>query len=334
VFQTLPLAAIKMSALRPSDIAAFRDAETRRGLKGPSVRKGLELMCRVFNTASREWNIYLPMNPASATVVKRPKAREEDARNRTLVPTHMVSSAEEVGRRLARVSGKARLMRYEAKLALLHRQGVRLCFHPEVAELMDKPMSEFCALARAARYPHWFVPVETGSDPAPLVVPGRKARNRGAACRIWAILSFGVETAMRRGEMSKLRWAHVHLKEGYLNLPASITKNRCSRIVPLSLRARRILLTQPRTGELVFDTTVESIEAAHQHVMARIGAHDLRFHDLRHESTTRLVQETNLSPLQVGQITGHKDPRMLARYYNPSPEQIVQIVQIYRTSRR
>lgn len=330
-FQRLDFAALKASALQPAHIAAFRDTELKRGLKPASVVKNLELIARVFNTAHREWGVRLPTNPASAREVKRPKSGEDAERNRTLDLIHLMSSAEEVGRRVAKVSGKKRLKVYEAKLASWHRQGIRLVFHPEIVQLMEMPVSEFCALMRAARYPHWFRPVPAIEGQPPLTLSGTKARARGAACRIWAVESFGIETAMRRGEMAKLEWSHVHLDKGYVHLPATITKNKRSRFVPLTLRALRILRTQPRTGPLVFSATVESIEAAHHFVIARSGVHDLRFHDLRHEATTKMVQGRNLSPLLIGQITGHRDPRMLARYYNPTPEQIVKT---FHASRR
>jgi integrase len=47
---------------------------------------------------------------------------------------------------------------------------------------------------------------------------------------------------------------------------------------------------------------------------------DLRFHDLRHEATTRLA---SIFPMhELAKITGHKDPRMLMRYYHPRAEDL------------
>ncbi len=47
---------------------------------------------------------------------------------------------------------------------------------------------------------------------------------------------------------------------------------------------------------------------------------DLRFHDLRHEATTRLA---SIFPMhELTKITGHKDPRMLMRYYHPRAEDL------------
>jgi integrase len=42
----------------------------------------------------------------------------------------------------------------------------------------------------------------------------------------------------------------------------------------------------------------------------------LRFHDLRHEATSRLYERTTLTDLQIAKITGHKTISMLARYAN------------------
>jgi len=44
----------------------------------------------------------------------------------------------------------------------------------------------------------------------------------------------------------------------------------------------------------------------------------LRFHDLRHEATSRLF-EKGLNPVEVATITGHKNPRMLMRPNRSSP---------------
>jgi integrase len=48
---------------------------------------------------------------------------------------------------------------------------------------------------------------------------------------------------------------------------------------------------------------------------------DLRFHDLRHEATSRLF-ERNLNPLEVAAITGHKTLQMLKRYTHFAAEEL------------
>lgn len=47
---------------------------------------------------------------------------------------------------------------------------------------------------------------------------------------------------------------------------------------------------------------------------------DLTFHDLRHEATSRLAEKLEMHELM--KVTGHKDTRMLARYYHPRAEDL------------
>ncbi len=62
----------------------------------------------------------------------------------------------------------------------------------------------------------------------------------------------------------------------------------------------------------------------HKHlveVCATGGITDLRFHDLRHEGTTRFF-EMGLNVMEVATITGHKDLKMLNRYTHLKAENI------------
>ena len=55
----------------------------------------------------------------------------------------------------------------------------------------------------------------------------------------------------------------------------------------------------------------------------KVGIEDLRFHDLRHEATSRLF-EKGLNPIEVATITGHKDTKMLMRYTHLRAEDLVE----------
>jgi integrase len=54
----------------------------------------------------------------------------------------------------------------------------------------------------------------------------------------------------------------------------------------------------------------------------RKGIYDWRFHNLRHEATSRLF-EKELDPVEVATITCHKDRRMLMRYTHLRAEDLV-----------
>lgn len=180
-------------------------------------------------------------------------------------------------------------------------------------------------------YPQWFRPRKKHVTAATLHArqraskkPRVKARLRAAA-KIWSFISFAIETGMRRGEILKLNWEHVIWEpgNGHLMLPGSITKNRQQRMVPLTLRARRILQTRPRTSQLVFDTSVDAIKLGCRRAQERVQILDLRLHDLRHEATSRLFERTNVRAEEIGSVTGHDDPCMLKRYYNKPPHEFV-----------
>ena len=121
-----------------------------------------------------------------------------------------------------------------------------------------------------------------------------------------------IETGMRRGELLKLEWKHINLTDRTAYL--AITKNGDSRTVPLSTRAIQELKTMPiDISGRVFPLSATAVRGLWDRTMKRTGLEDLRFHDLRHEATTRFF-ELGLNVMEVSTITGHKDLRMLKRY--------------------
>ena len=54
----------------------------------------------------------------------------------------------------------------------------------------------------------------------------------------------------------------------------------------------------------------------------KLDMEDWRFHDLRHEATSRLF-EKGLNTMEVASITGHEDLRMLKRYTYLRAEDLV-----------
>ena len=118
---------------------------------------------------------------------------------------------------------------------------------------------------------------------------------------------------MRRGENLSLTWQYVHLDKRFVHLPD--TKNGDSRDVPLSPLALELLRELPRNirGGVVFPLHYEALKSAWRRACARASITNLRFHDLRHEATSRFF-EKGLNVMEVAAITGHKDLRMLQRY--------------------
>lgn len=144
--------------------------------------------------------------------------------------------------------------------------------------------------------------------------------------------------AMRQEELVKLQWKHVDLARATARVIDP--KNGEDRTVPLSSVARKILDGLTRSiGGRVFPTTTSAIKQSWIRAKERAKRlyladceksgmkpdkdflDDLRFHDLRHEATSRLV-EKGLEILEVATITGHKDLRMLKRYTHLKAENL------------
>ncbi|MDA8153619.1 MAG: site-specific integrase [Acidithiobacillus sp.] len=143
------------------------------------------------------------------------------------------------------------------------------------------------------------------------------------------VVIFAIETAMRAGEMLEtrelnkktgqrekrtpgLQWADVDLKKRTAHLPK--TKNGEARTVPLSSRAVSILEALPRNLDgRVFGTIYDTLHQSYVLACKRASIDDLRFHDLRHEATSRFF-EKGFNPMEVSAITGHKTLQMLKRY--------------------
>lgn len=148
------------------------------------------------------------------------------------------------------------------------------------------------------------------------------------------IIELALETGMRKSEITGLHRHQVNLKKRIILLQD--TKNEDSRLVPLSRRATDVMkaaLNNPvrpidtdlvffgepgkngRRGPYVFTKTWNELKK-------RIGMQDLRFHDLRHEAVSRMI-EAGLSDQEVSSISGHRSMQMLRRYTHLRGENLV-----------
>lgn len=282
--KAIDLAKRPLAAIRSADVAKLRD-EWLKDYKPATVLRRLAVLSHVFNIARKEWGMESLSNPVE--LVRKPQPN--NARTRRIAAVD--PSADTLG--------------------------------------PDDPESE------------------RGTQDGELE---RVVAASGSAL-LPSIIWLAVETAMRRGEIVTLRWEHVDLKRRVAHLPA--TKNGSARDVPLSSRAVAVLQALkevrdsageafgdddvPNTGR-VFEIRSDAVTRAFERAVARARKlyvdeckaakqrpdgrflTDLRFHDLRHEATSRLAP---IFPMhELTKITGHKDPRMLMRYYHPRAEDL------------
>ena len=137
-----------------------------------------------------------------------------------------------------------------------------------------------------------------------------------------------IETAMRQGEIYNIRKNDINVQHQTLRIPE--TKTDKPRIIPLSKRALKALTEQMRasgnvvhmTDKPIFDVNRWTEWDRFTRLKEECGIEDLRFHDLRHEATSRLF-ERGFNVMEVASITGHENLKHLKRYTHIKPESLV-----------
>lgn len=153
------------------------------------------------------------------------------------------------------------------------------------------------------------------------LLPGEEEKLLGALGRtLKPLFQLALETAMRQGELLSLQWKYVDTARRVAHLPE--TKNGEARNVPLSTTAVSVLRKLPRRLDgKVFGVGGTHVSRTFRETCEKLGIEDLRWHDLRHEATSRLF-EKGLNPMEVASITGHKTLQMLKRYTHLKAEDL------------
>ena len=144
------------------------------------------------------------------------------------------------------------------------------------------------------------------------------------------IITWAVETAMRREKITGMRWEHVNRQARLLEIPkpAPTEPGKPKPVpdfVPLSTRAIAVLDALPRDSKTdgpVWNMRPDSITQAFARVCKAAGIEGLTFHDLRHEAASRLG-ERGFSALEIAAITGHQTLQMVKRYTHLRAEDLV-----------
>jgi len=136
-----------------------------------------------------------------------------------------------------------------------------------------------------------------------------------------AVMTFAIETGMRRGEIATLTRDQIDRKRKVASLDE--TKNGDGRGVPLSTRAIEAIDSLPaQLVGPVFGVTADWISHAFIDACKAAGITGLHFHDLRREAISRLF-ERGLGIEEVRTISGHKTLQMLTVYSKLKAEDLV-----------
>jgi integrase len=141
-----------------------------------------------------------------------------------------------------------------------------------------------------------------------------------------ALVIAALDTAMRRGELFKLRWRDIDLDARLIRITAFNSKTARPRTVGITRRLHteleRLRAQAPNDPNgLVFgitDTVKKSFAAA----CKGAAIEGFRFHDCRHTAITRMVQ-ANIPTTEIMKISGHTQYVTFARYVNPDTRAVL-----------
>lgn len=132
-----------------------------------------------------------------------------------------------------------------------------------------------------------------------------------------------LDTAMRRGEIFKMKWQDVNFETNEINIPQSNSKTEDSRVVGITPRLREELESlwevSPKDKNMLVFGITNTIKTAFHSACKEAEILDFRFHDCRHTATTRMIASG--SPhTEVMKITGHTQLKTFLRYLNITTE--------------
>jgi len=149
---------------------------------------------------------------------------------------------------------------------------------------------------------------------------------------LYPIVLLTLSTGGRRSEILQLRWEDVDVERGYVQFLR--TKNNTPRTVAVTGPALEILRTMAQTRQAgipwVFPNSTctkgRHVRHAWAGAVERAGITDLHFHDLRHSCASYLAMH-GASLLEIAEVLGHKQLRMVQRYVHFLPSHTTTVME-------
>jgi integrase len=199
---------------------------------------------------------------------------------------------------------------------------------------VNRELSLLRAMLDFARRSGWLLQNPFGRGPV-LISPADEAKRERiltfeeearllAACtgpraHLRPLVIAALDTAMRLGELLKLKWSDLNFQTDLIRVRKTTTKTWEARTIGLTTRLRTELerlqaVAPPDPDGLVFGIT-NNVKRSFVTACRKAVIDDLRFHDLRHTATTWMIQG-GMPSMEVMKITGHKEMATFARYVN------------------
>jgi integrase len=132
------------------------------------------------------------------------------------------------------------------------------------------------------------------------------------------VCEFAYYTGWRKGEVTKLRWDQVFLKDRSIRLWSGETKNNEARFLPLEGEVLRVIRDQRQTVGCAYvfnrgGKPIGDFQDSWNSACRKAGCEGALFHDFR-RTAARNLRRAGLSESQAMKITGHKTASIFRRY--------------------
>jgi integrase len=158
-----------------------------------------------------------------------------------------------------------------------------------------------------------------------------RAKRLAAGEEIYYLIVCGWHTGMRLQSACLLRWDEVDMDDGMIHItPRKTMRHGITAHIPIHqelmelLRARHAVrggdvYVSPEMAECYQGRRIPIVFAMRR-IFDGIGRPDASFHTLRHTAITRWMRHPNSDIVTVMDMSGHKDPKTLAKYVRPSED--------------
>ena len=145
--------------------------------------------------------------------------------------------------------------------------------------------------------------------------------------RVCLVALWLISTGARLGEALHSEWHQIDKENRVWRIPASNSKSKRVRLVPLNDSAMDVLSqlgTEERQSHLFLSRSGErltTISKVWERIRKKAGLEFLRIHDLRHQFASFLVN-ASIPIFTVQEILGHSDPKITMRYSHLSSKSL------------
>lgn len=286
-----------LASITPMMVSSYIDKLDKSGAAAQTTVHYVNLLNRVLKACVIDWGIALPQGLPTALVRKPRVSNERDRRLESGEEELLLDALSADGRKSGNVWMKPLFI---LALETAARQSELLSLRWEYVDLARRVARLRGVDGRETKNNDPFRDVPL----SPRAVTTLQAMPRSIDGRVFPITSNAAKLSWQRA-VERARRNHLYSKLRELLAAADGLD------VEAEIRALVYKKSKPAPRTLQCLSELERSD----HTLD-----DLHFHDLRHESTSRLAGAFKTHDLR--KVTGHKSDRMLNRYYHPRPEDL------------